>query len=99
MTTKKYIELLAEDLELRKAQASRLGDLNDALYLMRRYRVPQDDPKVLKLKDKQRRINKMLKLADRLMSELEFYDQSEGDLGEGGYPWLDWWREQEDIEL
>jgi len=98
MTTKKYIELLADNLELRKAQASRLNDLNAALRVMRRYHVPEDNPEVLKLKDKQRRIKSMLEWCDRLMSETEYYDLSEGDV-ESNATWMQWWSEQEDITL
>lgn len=98
MTTKKYIELLADNLELRKAQASRLSDLNAALRVMRRYHVPEDNPEVLKLKDKQRRIKSMLEWCDRLMSETEYYDLSEGDV-ESNATWMQWWFEQEDITL
>lgn len=98
MTTKKYIELLADNLELRKAQASRLSDLNATLRVMRRYHVPEDNPEVLKLKDKQRRIKSMLEWCDRLMSETEYYDLSEGDV-ESNTTWMQWWSEQEDITL
>ena len=98
MTTKKYIELLAEDEELRKAQYARLGDLNAAIRIMRRYHVPESNPEYLKLQDKQRKIKSMMEWCKRLMDEQEFYDLAEGD-DECNATWMQWWSEQKDITL
>lgn len=94
MTTKEYIELLANELELRKAQYARLGDLNAAIRLMKRYHVPEDNPEYLKLRDKQCRLQVLMDYCDKLMRETEYYDRSE-EMSE----WLEWWEEQKDIEL
>ena len=98
MTTKKYIELLAQDDELRKAQYSRLGDLNAAIRLMKRYHVPEDNPEFLKLQDKQRRLKSLTDWCNKLMREMEYYDLAEGE-DEANAMWMEWWENQKDIEL
>lgn len=98
MTTKKYIELMAQDDELRKAQYARMGDLNAAIRIMKRYHVPEDNPEYLKLKDKQRRLKSLLEWLDKFMRELEFYELAEGD-DEGNAMWMQWWDSLEDVEL
>ena len=98
MTTKKYIELLAENEELRKAQYARLGDLNAAIRIMKRFHVPSCNPEYLKLQDKQRKIKSMMEWCERLMSEQEYYDLAEGD-DEGNAMWMQWWCDLKEIEL
>lgn len=98
MTTKEYIELLAENVELRKAQYARLGDLNAAIRTMKRYHVPQENPEYLKLKDKQRKIKSMMEYCEILMDKREYDDLAEGEAC-GTAEWLQWWRSLKDVEL
>lgn len=98
MTTKKYIELMAQDDELRKAQYARMGDLNAAIRIMKRYHVPENNPEYLKLKDKQRRLKSLLEWLDKFMRELEYYELAEGD-DESNAMWMQWWDSLEDVEL
>ena len=98
MTTKKYIELLANNLELRKAQAGRLADLNSALSIMERYHVPENNPEYLKLSYKRRKLDTLLKWCDWLMDEMEYYNLSEGD-DEQNAAWIEWWENLKEVEL
>ncbi len=98
MTTKEYIELLAENVELRKAQYARLGDLNAAIRIMRRYHVPESNSEYLKLQDKQRKIKSMMEWCKILMDYREFDDLAEGD-DEGTAEWLKWWHNLKEVEL